>query len=789
MTDFTDTDKKKLNNSYQLYDEVLKYLFFWRYFLISVIIFLFIGFSYSRYSHKTFTTTAKIKIIDQSESAIELPSYENFFSGSNINLENEIEILKSYPLLEKVVKNLNLNIKVKRIGNVKNTITVDYPFDITLKLPPDSLKEEKYRLNIINDGFELVNLKDNSVLLFKGNSTKGLKHNLSFDIYNFDAKAYIQNDVEGYYISFITNEEIITQLKRDIQISQIGDDSEIIKLSHEFLNHQYSKLVLDNLIKVFNEDGIKDRQLVHKRTIDFINSRYAFLSLELDSIEIAKQIYKIDNNLVDFKANSTLSLEKSSKSLEEIFTIENQISLTSLIINSLNNSKLELLPSNLGIENSEINILINNFNEKILERKKLIISAGASNPSVIQIDNILKESKENIKNSLENNLKQLGSLSNKFSNQNNFIDNQIAVLPEKEKVLRAIERNQSIKENLYLFLLQKREESEVAFAITEPTVKIVESAISDKVNFWPKNNLIYLISLALGVLIPFGIIYLIFLFKNKIYSREDLEGLGIKTSVISEIPQIEEVNTTIQSSNERSVLAESFRVLVSNLNFLLEKNRDEGSVIITTSTIKGEGKTFCAINLALTYSTLNKKTLLVGADLHNPQIHKYFDKNKSTSGLSNFLVDPSINWEKELINKLEGVNCDIMVAGQIPPNPAELLNNGNIDVLISQAKKKYDFIIIDTPPALLVSDTLSISYLADIALFVVRCNHTTHHVIDFINDVIQKKKFKRITTLLNGVGAKNRYGYGYSYKYGYNYSYKYGYNYGYGYGYEADKEE
>jgi capsular exopolysaccharide synthesis family protein len=507
--------------------------------------------------------------------------------------------------------------------------------------------------------------------------------------------------------------------------------------------------------------------------------------MELDSIEIVKQLYKVDNNLVDLSANSAISLEQSFRSEESIFSVENQISVTNLLIATLNNSDLELLPANIGIENAEINSLISDYNQTILERKKLILSAGLNNPSIKQMDNVISDSRSNIIFSLQNHLSQLNNLKAKLSKQYFKYDSRVSDLPEKEKILRAIERNQEIKEALYLFLLQKREEAEVSYAVTEPSIKVVEYAITDNIPVSPKPKIIYLGALLLGLLLPFGVLYLLFLFDTKIYSKDDLLELNIGAPIIAEIPEIaEQSNKMIESSKERSVLAESFRVLSSNLNFILPKETQGGKVIMNTSTVKGEGKTFSALNLALTYSSFDKKVLLIGADLHNPQIHKYLNVKKTVQGLTNFLMDKTMNWEASLLKPNSELNCDILLGGAIPPNPAQLLSNGNLDMLLEQAKSKYDYIIIDTPPSLLVSDTLTISYLADVVLFVTRCDHSDKEVLNFIKDLIKDDKIKNIGLVLNGLGKMNAYSYGYGYGYGYRYSYNY--NYGYGYGYNSD---
>jgi len=768
--------------------EFFKYLFYWKYFLISTLFFLLVAFTYLRYSAKIYDTSAKIQIIDKKEASLELPSASELFSKSKINLENEMEIIKSSPVIKEVIKNINLQTEVYAIADVMEGLRVEYPFNVILNTPIDSLTNQVYRLNKTDEGFEIINLQNESKsYLFKGTSSSNYNHDLPFEILNFDMDRFFYYANEGYEIRFLPEKDLVDRLKSSLKIAQVGKESDIIELNFNSTNKKYSENFLNELIDVFNDDGVKDRQLIHKRTIDFVNARYSYLSIELDSIEIAKQLYKVDNNLVNLSANSTISLEKSLKSEESMFSNENQISITNLLLKTLKNDELELLPANMVIQNDEINTLISKYNQFILDRKKLILSAGSNNPSTKQLDNTLSDFRSNIIYSLQSNLSQLKNIRSKLSNQFYKYNNDISNLPEKEKILRAIERNQKIKESLYLFLLQKREEAEVSYAVTEPSIKVVEYAITKNDLVFPKTNIIYFIAILFGILIPFTVIYLMFFLNKKIYTKSQIESLNFPVPIIAEIPEIKEQNNVIISSaRERSPLAESFRVLFSKLKFYTLSDHKDGHVIMVTSVIKGEGKTFCATNMAYTKATLGKKVLLIGADLHNPQIHSYLNIEKNNDGLVNYLVDNSFDWKSAII-KSESVNCDVLIGGQIPPNPAQLLNNGNFEKLIKEAKKVYDHIIIDTPPCLLVSDTLGISNLSDILLFVVRCNHTNIDLLDFIRDSYNNGIVKdNCLILLNGLGASNKYGYGYAYNYSYSYKYRYNYNYGYGYEYKSE---
>jgi capsular exopolysaccharide synthesis family protein len=769
-------------DSFDFIKEFFKYFFFWKYFLISVIICFFIAYTINRYTPKVFLTTAKVQILDKKQKSLEMPSAEDLFSNSTINLENEIEVMKSVTILNEVIKNLNLNLFVEHVGEIVTSRVLDYPFTVKTKfIAVDTTSAFSYNILINENNLEIINLENDKAYVFNDLHTKGIKHDLPFDITNIKKEKWGEN---SYNVNFINSNSLTAQLKNDIIITQIGIQSEIISLSLKNSNTKYCKNILNELIDVFNNDGIRDRQLIHKRTIDFVNDRYKYLADELESIELEKQSYKVSNNIVDVVANSSISLERNMKSEETIFANENQIFLVKNLLDELSSLELKLLPSNIGIKSLEINSLVSSYNDLFLEKQKLNTSAGPNNPYVKQLDNSIVQLRENIFFSLNNYLLQLNILNDKLTEESNLIQSNVASIPFKERNLRSIERNQQIKEALYLFLLQKGEEAQVSFAVTEPSIKVVEYAISGENPISPKSNIIYLGAIFFGLLIPFAILYLIFLFDNKIHSREDLEKLSL--NVLAEIPffDLAETEKVFTNPDDRSIISESFRMLMSNVRYL-QKNDSESNVILVTSSIKGEGKTLNALNLALSFSSVGKKVLLIGCDLRNPQLHKYINYNKNVPGLVDSLVNNKTEWKKNILNPFDSQPLDILLSGPLPPNPLNLINNGNIDILLKDAKKTYDHIIIDSAPTLLVADTQSLINKSDVLIFITRCNVTDNDVLSHIKKVSDEPD-SNVGVILNGVGEKNSYGYSYGYRYGYGYNYKYSYNYGYGYGYNEE---
>ena len=357
---------------------------------------------------------------------------------------------------------------------------------------------------------------------------------------------------------------------------------------------------------------------------------------------------------------------------------------------------------------------------------------------------------------------------------------------KKRKILRSIERELEVKEALFLLLLQKREEAAINYAVVKPSIKIIDSARTSLGSKSP-NTMLFFISFAiLGFIVPFAFLNIKFFLDTKIHTRKQLGNLVSNIPIIGEIPHIENQKSLekIVTADSRDTVAESIRMVIANLNFVLfdNENSNRNNLILVTSSIKGEGKTIISANLASLLSIKYKNVLLVGADLRNPQIHRYLSIDKSVKGLTDCIYK-NIDYNDFIIKK---GNLDILLSGTIPPNPTELLSSKNFKNFIENVAKKYDYVIIDSAPCLLVSDTFEISKFVDTTLYVVRSNFSDTKLTDFINESKTENKLSNINLIFNGVGNSGDYGYKYGYQYGYKYGYKYGYNYGYGYGYTGD---
>ena len=770
-------------------DILFRYLQFWKWFLAVAILSLSVAYTYLRYASDIYQTTAKIKILDNSKGGMKLPSdVAALFSNSKVNLDNEMEVLKSHRLLELVAKNLNLCTSYYSVGNIKTTeLWKNKPFKVIWLDSKDNINTKKiaFEVKLQSKGYKIISENSNSKQLFlfgQKNKINGQEFLLVLENRGSIPKL---ND-ENFKVVRMPLDIVVENLSKTIQLASTAKLSEILSLVLTGENQDKSEAIINEIIDKFNQDGISDRQLVSQRTIDFVNDRFVDLSSELDSIETQKKLFKTENNLSYLQEDAKIAVSKKTLSEGDYYALETQIALAKLLEDTLKkDGPFELLPSNIGIENANINSLISDYNKVVLDRGKLLVSAGVKNPVVVEYSDKIVELKENILFSIRVLQKQLAVTIKNVNSLKQENSNTFSNIPTEEKILRSIERQQTIKESLYLFLLQKREEASVAKAITSPSIKVVDYAMTNYTPIAPKRSIIYLAALLIGLLIPFGIVYTLFLLDTKIHSRLDFDRLSPNIPVVAEIPFINE-DQRIITKNDRSVLAESFRILRTNINYLVPiKKEGECPVIYTCSSIKGEGKTFVSLNLALTLSSLDKKVLLVGADLRNPQLHKYLKINKNRIGLSNYLYDPTTDW-KNLINEKVFNNeyLSIIFAGVVPPNPAELLSNGRFEELLNILKKQYDYIVVDTAPTILVTDTLLISQFADLTVYVTRADHTDKKLLTYSKGLKEQGKLVNVSYVINNVGGEKGYSYGYKYSYGYTY----GYNYGYGYGYGEDEE-
>ncbi|MCK8480561.1 GumC family protein [Psychroserpens algicola] len=750
--------------------EIKKYLSYWYWFVLGIILAFIGAYLYLRYTPKIYSSSAKIKILNKTK-GLELPSSAFVFNRSNINLENEIEILKSYRIIEDVVKKLDLTVEYYEEGNILTTQIDQFPFKFTKTKSNDSIINfSSYKIVVKANEFQVFRGESDKAIVIPNHNSYNVNHNLPFEL-QFEHPSQVSASVDKtFLLKFIPVPSATRKLKSNINVNKLGKDSDLLTLSYSSQSRSLASTTINNVVEVFNNDGVTDRQQVSKRTIDFIDERFKYLAFELDSIEIGIKDFKKSNNIINIETDADLGLSQRTVSENQVFEVENQLVISDLLSDTMNQSDSDLLPANVGIDNANINGLISQHNDLVFERNKLVTSAGENNPTVKILNDKLASVKSNIKTSLNSYELQLNATKQQLVRKNQKYAYQVSSLPLKEKLLRSRERQQAIKQSLYLFLLQKREEAAINLAITEPSIKVVEYALSSGSPISPNSKNIYLFALVAGLFLPFASIYAYNLLDTKIKGKDDVTVRVGNIPILAELPRIKNnKNLVFDNPTDRSVQSEAFRILSANVNYIIPTGEDAmGKVIYCTSTIKGEGKTYVGINLSLALSSINKKVLLVGADLRNPQIHSYISKDKNLQGLSNYLHDDTLDWKRIVVKGFEKhPNHEILLSGDIPPNPTQLLTNGRFETLLNEAKQVYDYIIIDTAPTILVTDTLLISKHADATIYLLRADHTEKNLLEFSKNLSDSGKIKNMAYVINGVGSNKSYGYNYGYNYGY----------------------
>lgn len=755
-------------NSVQLKQMLSKYLGYWPWFLITIIIALFAVFTYLRYADVVYKSEAKVKLLLDKESSNFTLDVTKLFNKSNINLENEIALFKSVHLSEQVVKNLKLNVEYYYNSTVRSKQIYNAPFVVSYDNNITNLKDAlQYTIKVTPTGYNILDVLSGQKFEITGYTSNQKIAHLPISIKPALGANITKNIDKSYNVVLKPLNKTALELSNAFEVDAEGKDSDILSISLEGTNGPQSEAIINNLIHVFEADGITDKQEVSRRTINFVDDRFVYLRKELDSIESSKKEYKRSNNLSFIQEDAGSSILQKTAKEQASFDIESQLLLADLLRKSIESQKaFELLPADIGIQNPTINQLVADYNTAVLSYQKLQTSAGTNNPSLQLLVSTLVSLKSNIINSVKGFKQQLQTTLVQSESAQKAADGSFASIPEKEKVLRSIERQQNLKESLYLLLLQKREEASINLAVTVANTKIIDYAITDIYPVSPQRSKIVLIALFLGMVFPFTILFVIFKLDNKIYSAADVENIAANIPVLVELPTLkEDKDSQVQNT-------EAFRTLANNINFITPYTEDKkGSVIFVTSSIKGEGKTFVSYNLATAYSQLDKKVIIIGVDFRNPQLHRNLeDVSKDSQGLSNYLHDNTIQWKDLLRSNGEGeFPFDLLLSGIIPPNPTLLLSNPRFATFIEEVKAAYDIVIFDTPPTLLVSDTLIISKYAETTLFVLRSGVTEKTLISYSKKLFKDKKIINMGYVLNDIDFSSSYGYGYNYGYGYGY--------------------
>ena len=546
---------------------------------------------------------------------------------------------------------------------------------------------------------------------------------------------------------------------------------------------------INQLLEMYNRNTNNDKNEIAQKTAEFIDERIGIISKELGSTEANLESFKRDAGITDLTSEAQIALAGNAEYEKKSVENRTQISLVNDLRKYLRGNEYEVLPSNVGLQDAALIGAIERYNEMLIERKRLLRTSTENNPTIVNLDTSIRAMKANVQATLEGTLQGLMITKESLDREASRYSRRISNAPGQERAYVSIARQQEIKAGLYLMLLQKREENAIALAATANNAKIIDEAIADDTPVSPKGKMIYLIALVLGIGIPVVIIYLIELTKFKIEGRADVEKLT-SVPVVGDIPLTDEKNDKNGSiavfENKNNLMSETFRNIRTNLQFMLDNDQ---KVILVTSTVSGEGKSFVSSNLAISLSLLGKKVVIVGLDIRKPGLNKVFQLSNKERGITQYLSNPETDLMELVQSSDVNKNLFILPGGTVPPNPTELLARNGLDRAIETLKKRFDYVILDTAPIGMVTDTLLIGRVADLSVYVCRADYTHKAEYTLINELSFEKKLPNLCTVINGVDLKKRkYGYYYGYgKYGKHYGYGKRYGYGYGYGQEKQK--
>jgi tyrosine-protein kinase Etk/Wzc len=753
------------------------YVSHWKWFLLGVCLSFFSAYIYLRYTIPQYQASTTLLVKDEKKGGMlsELSAFADMGIGGGMksNVDNEIEILKSRTLVESTVKSLRLNIALITEGKIRDAELFDRApivVDFLMHTPESFTKRMVFVFSEVSPNtFELENGLGNSdtksLLAAKkeyryGEIIRTKEGNLIIDASKFNPNR-VKKDTKPITIVISPLEGVTASFKNRLKVTPLSKTSSVVELSIVDPVIRKSEAFLDNLVQIYNQNAVSDKNSISENTSKFIASRLALITEELDGVEQNAESFKRSNNLTDLESEAKLFIEGSSEYNKKVVDIEIQLNVVSSMLDFMRrSSKSDLLPTNIVSGTGDAAGLISSYNQLVLDRNRILKSATLENPTVVKLDQEISSLKANVIASLKRMQSTLSIQKRNLSSQEGLMNSKIEKVPGQERQFRAIARQQKVKEELYLYLLQKREETAISLSATEPNAKVIDAAKASKSPVSPKKNIIYLAALLLGLLIPFGIIYLMDLLDTKIKSRLDLEG---KTPIpfIGDVPTSESPQDIIKSES-RTSSAEALRIIRTNLDFMLTKVPDgTAQTIFLTSTFPSEGKTFVSVNLAGTFALSGKKVLLVGMDLRNPRLNEYL--NLPERGVTNYLSSKDLKLE-DLIVKQEGFeDFHVLPAGVIPPNPAELLMGKKTDELFDTLKKQYDYIIVDTAPVSLVTDTLLVAKYADCFIYVVRANFLEKRMLSIANALYREKKLPNMCLLLNDTDSTKGYGYGYGY--------------------------
>ena len=787
---------------------LFKYLIHWPWFVGAVIVCLISAYIYLYVATPVYNISATVLIKDDKKggSSNNVAGLDELgLSGlitSSQSIDNEIEVLRSKTLVKEVVNYLNLyvtyqdddqipskelyktspvqvNMTPQEAEKLKTKVVIEmvlHPqgsLDVNVKMEDKEIQKHFEKLPAI--------LPTNQGTLSFFQTTDSISSKK-----NEEVGSPVQ-DMRHITATISQPMNVARRYCENLSIEPTSKTTSVVTVSLKNSSLQRGQDFINQLLEMYNRNTNNDKNEIAQKTAEFIDERIGIISKELGSTEADLETFKRDAGITDLSSDAQIALTGNAEYEKKQVENRTQISLVEDLKKYLGHNEYEILPSNVGLKDITLAAQIDRYNEMLIERKRLLRTSTENNPAIINLDTSIRATKANVQATLEGTLQGLFITKADLDREAKRYMRRISDAPGQERQYVSIARQQEIKAGLYLMLLQKREENAIMLAATANNAKIIDDAIADVIPVSPKRSVIYLAALCLGIAIPVVVIYMIDLTKFKIESRADVEKLT-SVPIAGDIPLTDEKNTKEGSiavfENQNNLMSETFRNIRTNIQFMLQNNK---KVILVTSTVSGEGKSFTSANLAISLSLLGKKVVIVGLDIRKPGLNKVFNLSSKEKGITQYLANP----EMDLMSlvQLSDVNRNLYIlpGGTVPPNPTELLARDGLDKAIEILKKNFDYVILDTAPIGMVTDTLLIGRVADLSAYVCRADYTHKAEYTLINELYHEQKLPNLCTIINGVDLKKR-KYGYYYGYGkYGKHYGYGKRYGYGYGYGQEK--
>lgn len=748
---------------------IFKYIRYLPWLIVSVILMLAAAYVKLRYSTPIYSVSSKLLVNSQTPYGNTSEKFDDIFMMQRTDrLNDEIEIIKSRSMASRVVRSLGLEMQVYNKGKIRSTIIhprdVPFHFDI---IKADSSKGFSILVVLAEDNSFTLNENPkkyffNEVVNLSGVTFRILPNNI-------DRRGFASNE---FLVNWIATENRAAQLSGGLSVGRVTEGTNVLNLVYQTENILLGIDIVDRFMQEYQQGSLEDKREIAGKTLAFINSQLDTVYRELKGVETNLKNYREANQLFNAEAQSSLLFDRLSESNKEVIKQGVSLQIIDFSIGYLSKKENEykIISSMLGIEEPSLMEQVSAFNRLQLERETTLKTTGPNNPNVLKIEAAIEKLRRDMIENLQNVRKTRVLALDEVTRQNLDANRILSSIPAKEKQVLEVTRQQLILQELYSYLLQKKLETALASASTISNIKVVEPAMASKVPISPNRKGLYIMAIIIGLAVPTGIVFLLEYLNDKVKSKAEIQQ-ATAAPILGEIGHADQAGALVVTSNSRKFLAEQFRIVRSNLQYILPKV--EKPIILVTSSFSGEGKSFVSTNLGAVMALSGKRTVILEFDIRKPKVMKGLGLHER-KGITNFIVS-NISLT-DMIHPVPGVeNLFVIPCGPVPPNPAEMLLDERVEVLFNELRNQFDVVIVDTAPVGLVSDAITLSRYVNATVYIVRHNYTLKKQIQLIEDIYQHNKLPHVSVIINDISVRGGYGYG-----GYG-----GYGYGYGYGYGA----